>query len=160
MRKPLLYFTLPVVVSAVFLFAVIGCERVKNEQVSEQKISQLQSFALPQKTDDLDFSLEKVEDKGGIIEVTGWAAIKNTDSVNALKFFVLQSENKTYIFDTLSLWKRPDVTQVYKMNRDDSGFNVFIPKNKIERGKYKAGIIIKKDKITSFQYFPGRNVTL
>jgi hypothetical protein len=149
-----------VLVLVLLLFAAIGCDRGKTDKASEQKISQLQSFALPQETNDLDLSLEGVEDRGGNIAIAGWAAIKSQDSTNALKYFVLQSKSKTYIFDTFSLWKRPDVTKVYKLDRDNSGFNVFIPKDKIERGEYRAGIIIKKDKVTSFQYYPGKTLKL
>jgi len=136
----------------------MGCDKGKTEKAAEQRISQLQNFALPQATNDLDLAVEGAEDKGSIIEVSGWAAIKNQDSIHASKYLVLQSQSKTYIFDTFSLWKRPDVTQVFKMNRDDSGFNVLIPKDKIERGEYRLGLIIKKDKMTSFQYYPGKTL--
>lgn len=143
--------------TVLLLMPTMGCDKNKTEKAAKQ-ISQLQSLALPQATNDLDLAVERADDKGGIIEVSGWAAIKNQDSINTSKYLVLQSQNKTYIFDTFSLWKRPDVTQVFKINREDSGFNVFIPKDNIERGEYRLGLIIKKDKMTSFQYYPGRTL--
>ena len=154
MRVKLCGFVLVAVISVLILFISAGCEKSKTEKSVEQKISQMESFVLPQETKNLDISVETVEDKGGIITVNGWAAIKNEDSVNASKYLVLQSQGKTYIFDTFSLWKRPDVTKVYKINRDDSGFNAFIPKDKMERGEYRLGLIIKKGKMMSFQFAP------
>jgi hypothetical protein len=136
-----------------------GCSKEKageqEKPKAAQKVSQLQDFALPQETNDLDLSVDRVEDEGGIITVVGWAAIKNRDSIDDVKYLVLKSQNKTYIFDSFSLWKRPDVTKQYKINRDDSGFNVFIPKEKIEKGEYNIGLIVKKGNMTSFQYSQG-----
>ncbi|MEW6416601.1 MAG: hypothetical protein AB1480_00555 [Nitrospirota bacterium] len=158
MRDKLFSFVSLALTSVFLFFVVAGCDKGKTEKSAEQKISQLQSFALPQETNDLDVAVEGVQDKGEIFEISGWAAIKSRDSIDTTKYLVLQSQNKTYVFDTFSLWKRPDVTQAFKINRDDSGFNVFIPKAKIEKGEYRIGLIIKKDKLISFQYFPGRTL--
>jgi hypothetical protein len=136
----------------------IGCSH-KTDQTYGQKVSQQQSFALPQETNDLDISVEDVKKDKGIVIINGWSAVKKLDSKNSAIYCVLKSKDKIYIFDTFQKYKRPDVTTYFKLDRDDSGFNAIIPVKKLEKGEYQIGILIKKDNGTHFQYF-GRTLSL
>jgi hypothetical protein len=117
-----------------------------------KKLSQQQSFALPQETNDLEIGLEEVKKDNGIVKINGWSAVKKQDSKNSKIYCVLKSKDKMYIFDTFHLYKRPDVTAYSKIDRDDSGFNAIIPVDKLEKGEYQIGILLKKDNVAHFQY--------
>jgi hypothetical protein len=143
----------------VLLVVFAGCAD-KAGKTPQQKISQQQSFALPWATNDLDIGLEQIINKGdGIIKANGWAAVKKLDSKNSTIYLVLKSKDKTYIFDTLQLYKRPDVTAYFKIDRDESGYNAVIPTDKLEKGEYQLGIIVKKNNADHFQ-FTDKNLTV
>lgn len=142
----------------VLLSVFVGCSD-KTGKTHGQKVSQQQSFALPQETNDLEISVEEVKKDNGIVKINGWSAVKKQDSKNSTIYCVLKSKDKMYIFDTFHLYKRPDVTAYFKIDRDDSGFNAIIPVDKLEKGEYQIGILIKKDNVTHFQYF-GRTLSL
>jgi hypothetical protein len=143
----------------VLLLFFAGCSD-NTDKAPQQKISQQESFALPKETNDLDFGVEQViNSDNGFIKVNGWAAVRNLDSKNSIIYCVLKSKDKTYIFDNLHLYKRPDVTAHFKIDRDESGFNAVIPADKLEKGEYRIGIIIKKNNADHFQ-FTDKKVTV
>jgi len=141
----------------VLLSVFIGCsDKIGNPP---KQVSQQQSFALPQETHDLDVSIEKAKKDNGIVIINGWSAVKKQDSKNSAIYCVLKSKDKIYIFDTFQLYKRPDVSTYFKIDRDDSGFNAVIPVDKLQKGEYQIGILIKKDNATHLQYF-GKTLSL
>jgi hypothetical protein len=135
-----------------------GCSD-KTGKPRNQKISQQQRFDLPKETHDLEAGVEEVKKDNGMIIINGWSAVKKQDSKNSTIYCILKSKDKIYIFDTFHLYKRPDVTAYFKIDRDDSGFNAIIPVDKLEKGEYQIGILIKKDNVTHFQYV-GRTLSL
>jgi hypothetical protein len=134
----------------VLLSVFVGCSDKTGKP--PEKVSQQQSFALPQETNDLEISVEEVKKDNGIVKINGWSAVMKQDSKNSTIYCVLKSKNKIYIFDTFQLYKRPDVTTYFKIDRDDSGFNAIIPFDKLEKGEYQIGILIKKDSVNHFKY--------
>jgi len=141
----------------ILLLVFVGCsDNISNPL---KKVSQQQSFAPPQETNDLEVSIEEVKNDNGIVRINGWSAVKKQDSKNSAIYCVLKSKDKTYIFDTLQLYKRPDVTTYFKIDRDDSGFNTIIPVDKLQKGEYQIGILIRKDNATHLQYF-GKTLSL
>jgi hypothetical protein len=135
----------------------VGCSDKTGNPL--EKLSQQQSFALPQETNDLEVSIEEAKKDNGIVRINGWSAVKNQDSKNSAIYCVLKSKDKIYIFDTFQLYKRPDVTTYFKIDRDDSGFNTIIPVDKLEKGEYQIGLLIRKDNLTHLQYF-GKTLSL
>jgi hypothetical protein len=135
----------------VLLSVFVGCSDKTGK--TPEKVSQQQSFALPRETNDLEISVEEVKKDNGIVIINGWSAVKMQDSKNTAIYCVLKSKDKIYIFDTFRLYKRPDVTTYFKIDRDDSGFNAIIPVDKLEKGEYQIGILLKKDNVDHFQYF-------
>jgi|WetSurMetagenome_2_1015567.scaffolds.fasta_scaffold202347_2 hypothetical protein len=141
----------------VLLSLFIGCSDKTGK--APEKVSKQQNFALPQATNDLDISVEEAKKDDGTVIINGWSAVKKQGSKNSTIYCVLTSRDKTYIFDTFQLYKRPDVTTYSKIDRDASGFNAIIPVDKLEKGEYQIGILIKKDNVTHFQYF-GKTLSL
>jgi hypothetical protein len=142
----------------IVLFSVcVGCsDKTGNPP---EKVSHQQSFALPQETNDIEASFEEVKKGNGIVEINGWSAVKKQDSKNGSIYCVLKSKDKIYIFDTFQLYKRPDVTTYFRIDRDDSGFNAIIPVDKLEKGEYQIGILLRKDNVNHFKYF-GKRLSL
>lgn len=117
--------------------------------------SKLQELSLPQETDNITVSIDRLEEDAQIVKnmrIEGWAFINGTSPENSNCYIILKSDKKFYIFDSHKR-KRPDVTAHFKtMNLDDSGFFSFIPKGDMEAGQYKIGIYIKKGRVDAFQY--------
>jgi hypothetical protein len=80
--------------------------------------------------------MEEIKKENGMVKINGWSAVKMQGSKNSAIYCVLKSKDKIYIFDTLQLYKRPDVTTYFKIDRDDSGFNAIIPLDKLQKGEY------------------------
>jgi hypothetical protein len=117
--------------------------------------STLQKVPLPRETDNISFSIDRLEEDGQIvknIKIEGWAFIGGTNSEESNCYIVLNSDIIFYIFNS-DKRKRPDVTAHFKtMNFDDSGFFAFIPKGDLEPGQYRIGIYVKKGKMNALQY--------
>lgn len=135
----------------VLLFVSVACSE-KTGKTPEQKVSQQQSFALPQETNDLEISVEQTKKDNGVVKVDGWSAVKKLDSKDSTIYCILKSKDKVYIFDTFQPYKRPDVTAYSKIDRDESGFNVVIPADKLEKGEYQIGVLIKKNNVDHVQF--------
>ena len=109
---------------------------------------------LPAATNNIQYSIDKLEVTTGILEINGWAFIEGYDSVDNEKYIVLKSADRTYIF-TADTMIRVDVTQAFNelnLNLDYSGFTALIPVREIANGEYTVGIYIRKGDIEAMQY--------
>jgi len=138
-------------ISVILLSVFLGCSGKTGNP--PEKVSQLQNIPLPQESKDLEASIEEVKKDGPLVIINGWAAVKGQDSKDSTAYCVLKSGAKTLVFDTLRLYKRPDVTTYFKIDRDDSGFNAIIPVDRLAKGEYQIGILIRKGKAEHLQYF-------
>ena len=128
------------------------------EQVAGE--SQLYETTLPAATNNIQYSIDKVEVTAHTLEMNGWAFIMGMDPDNSEIYIVLKSRSlfnifsRTYIF-TAETMIREDVTQAFKelnLNLDYSGFTALIPTRKIAGGEYTVGIYITKGDIEALQY--------
>jgi hypothetical protein len=128
------------------LFDII--EKVRGE-------SKLHSISLPAETNNIQYFIDRYLTNGDtIVEITGWAFIKDKGSANNQVYIVLKSSNRTDIFDTQTVI-RPDVAENFKMPNLDleySGFTALIPARDIRNGKYTIGIYIRKGDVEALQY--------
>lgn len=116
--------------------------------------SRLYETTLPAATDNIQYSIDKLEVTTRMLEINGWAFIEGHDSGNSEIYIVLKSAGRTYVF-TAETMVREDVTQAFKelnLNLDYSGFTALIPARKIANGKYTVGIYITKDDVEAMQY--------
>ena len=122
-------------------------ERVAGE-------SQLYETTLPAATNNIQYSIDKLEVTTRMLEINGWAFTEGHDSGNSEIYIVLKSADRTYVF-TAETMVREDVTQAFKelnLNLDYSGFTALIPARKIANGEYTVGIYITKDDVEALQY--------
>lgn len=81
------------------------------------------------------------------IKAQGWGYIEEQDAVNSDIRVVLISNGKAFRAPTQKI-KREDITKASnnEFNLDNSGFSSIIKVSKLEKGKYRMGIIIKDKK--------------
>ena len=114
----------------------------------------LRKIELPNGTNNISFSFDRLATSKKAVEITGWAYINGKSSEDNRIYIILRSDKKTYIFETTSQ-KRMDVTAHFSamnLNFDDSGFSTVFSRNKMEKGDYRIGIYIEKEKEKAFQY--------
>jgi len=114
----------------------------------------LQEIILPDATNNISLSFDRLIKCKKSVEITGWAYINGKSSENQRIYIVLQSEKRIYIFETVPQ-KRIDVTGHFKtidLNLDDSGFTTIINITGIENENYRIGIYIEKDKEKALHY--------
>jgi len=103
------------------------------------------NMLLPEEITDIRLAIDKLVVNNTLIKVVGWAYINGLSSENSKIYLALESDKKSYVFDT-STQKRPDVTAYFKsLNYDDSGFSALVLKDDLETGKYKVGVYITKN---------------
>jgi len=151
-RKSVITHTL--IVGAFLLFLLFLAEPLfdRFEQVAGE--SKLYKTTLPAATNNIQYSIDKLEVTTRALEINGWAFIEGHDSVNNEIYIVLKSAGRTYIF-TAETMIREDVTQAFKelnLNLDQSGFRALIPARKIANDEYSVGIYIRKGDIEALQY--------
>ena len=151
-RKQVVTHTL--IVGAFLLFLLFLAEPLfdRLEQVAGE--SRLYETTLPAATNNIQYSIDKLEVTTRTLEINGWAFIEGHDSVNSEIYIVLKSTRRTYIF-TADTMIRVDVTQAFNelnLNLDYSGFRALIPARKIANGEYTVGIYIRKGDIEALQY--------
>lgn len=93
---------------------------------------------------DYGFGLENRDDY--LFVDNGWAYIEGMDAEETDRFVVLKSDSIDLVYDTY--WHiRPDVTAAKKVgNLDRSGLTCIIMKNQIPEGRYKVGVLIRKER--------------
>ena len=153
-RKQIITHTSIVVVFVLFIIFVSEPLFDRLEHVAVAGESQLHETRLPAATNNIQYSIDKLEVTTGIVEINGWAFIEGYDSVDNEKYIVLKSADRTYVFTTETM-TREGVTRHYEelnLNLDSSGFAALIPVRKIANGEYTVGIYIKKGDIEAMQY--------
>lgn len=108
---------------------------------------------LPDSVENIIYNIEESSQEFDNINMNGWAFIpEQTAEDNSIQI-ILESTEIIYSINVLSV-KRPDVTLHFnqKVSFDDAGFKLKIDKQKLQKGIYKIGILIKtKDENTSFR---------
>lgn len=114
----------------------------------------LREIELPDETNDISFFFDRLAISKKAVEITGWAYINGKSSEDNRIYIILRSDKKPYIFETVPQ-RRIDVTTHFSamnLNFDDSGFSIVLSRNRIEKGDYRIGIYIEKEKEKAFQY--------
>jgi hypothetical protein len=92
-----------------------------------------------------------------MLYIRGWAFSRDIVDRNFSIALTLQEQNETLIIFQTTQMTRPDLHIGIKnvgFNLDQSGFEVFIPKDLLQKHKYKLGFIIKND--TKSIYSPAK----
>lgn len=117
--------------------------------------SGLHEIKLPGVSTNILGNIDRVDVTKHLLDIRGWAFIKNEDYKGCQTFIVLKSPYKTYVFDTLP-FARPDVVEAFKslnlLGLDQSGFRANIPLRKVGSGEYVIGIYMKKGNIEALVY--------
>lgn len=133
-----------------FLLYLVSADYIFDRMLTVKGESKLQHFDLPKDTNKIKISIDKFNNSRRewkeLIYILGWAFVKGQDATNDDTYLVLQSKDKTYIFDTVPM-KRRGVTKVFGrstgLNLDNSGFQAYIPDGVIKKGRYAIGIYIQ-----------------
>jgi len=116
---------------------------------------------LPDFETDIKFNIEEIVrlkdmDKK-YYRISGWAFDDKKIGIEQPSIYiVLKSDFNTYIYKT-SLVKRLDVSNVFDMQLDYSGFTTYVCKDDIIHGEYVIGICICGDKIAPSLYYTNNN---
>jgi hypothetical protein len=116
---------------------------------------------MPVATNNLTFAFE-IKDGGSLITIkNGWVFINGMDTDDNKISLVLKSDERNYFITTI-LEDRPDVTAHFNnnFNLDNSGFSVFVSKDKIEKGSYRIGFSIQKDDVMEALQFSDRTINI
>ena len=117
--------------------------------------AQLHRLELPAATNGMRSHVDHISTDGRTtVEMRGWAFIEGQDSEGSRTYIVLESADRTYVFDTHAQ-QRPDVTRHFGelgLNLDQSGFAVLVPVRKMTDGEYTIGIYIRKGEIEALRY--------
>jgi hypothetical protein len=116
---------------------------------------------MPVATNNLTFAFE-IKDGGSFITIkNGWVFINGMDTDDNKISLVLKSDERNYFITTI-LEDRPDVTAHFNnnFNLDNSGFSVFVSKDKIEKGSYRIGFSIQKDDVMEALQFSDRTINI
>ena len=157
-RKQITIHTL--IVAAFLVFLLFLAEPLFDRFESIEGESRLHDISLPTVTNNIQGHIDTVDIYTHTIEITGWAFINGGNSENSETYLVLQSDDNTYVFDTVSRKRLPVVQKFWKVGIKlvDPGFNAIIPVRKIARGTYILGLYITEGNIEALQYYPGKVV--
>lgn len=114
------------------------------------------SIELPSETDSLRQCLHEVRGGTYVAEIRGWAYIDGQSCDSDRVCIVLESDEQTYVFDTMSEL-RTDVTSVYGnegLNLDHSGLICNIPSRAIKNGDYIVGVYVENGDVRAFRRTP------
>ena len=91
-------------------------------------------------TDQVSYNIELAAEEKDRFLVQGWAFLKNDATKNDTANLILQSERETFRVG-VSTTKRVDVATVFKNPLlENSGFSVYVTKDKFPEGEYTIGI--------------------
>ncbi len=113
-----------------------------NPSVVKQNIfrrANEQFFTLPKLSNNIKYTIDTYSKTKDYINIEGQAFIEGENKTGQIVYIVLKSENKIYIFDTVS-------TKGY------DNFYSRIPIDKIQKGNYKISIFIRKDIDKALKY--------
>lgn len=83
-----------------------------------------------------------------LIRIMGWAFIEGRESNHNIHYIILTNGTDEFVFQSLNIFQRTDVTQYYnslELNLDDSGFASYISIKSIPEGEYQIGIMVLTD---------------
>ncbi|HEU4495527.1 MAG TPA: DUF6311 domain-containing protein [Flavobacterium sp.] len=129
----------------------------QNDEETVKYIDSIKSYYKNQKTIEfspINFDLfeenkissnfDTFEFKDNILQVRGWAFLKDTHNNKGDSIYIALSSKSRNIMIPMRIDKRPDVTNAFKKEfLDDSGFNSPIETSHLEKDSYQIGIIIK-----------------
>ncbi|RPJ85065.1 MAG: hypothetical protein EHM13_02225 [Acidobacteria bacterium] len=142
------------ILSAFFAFLLLWSDAVfdilsrMDDKASRQRIS------LPEETDGMEWSIDRLQVLPGAIEVDGWAFIAGQDARESRVYAVLKSASDTYVFDTFPRI-RPDVSHTFSgaaENVDHSGFVTFIPRDAVPGTGLVLGVYVEGKVLSTLQY--------
>ena len=143
------------VIAGFLLVTLFAAEPLFDRLEAVPGEAQLHRISLLAETGDIRYNIEEISvDGSSVIEAEGWAFIEDHDSHGSQVFIVLESDRRTYVFDTM-VRERPDVTAYFEdlgLDLDHSGFMALIPIRKMRAGEYVIGLYIRKGEIESFSY--------
>ncbi len=97
-------------------------------------------------------NFDTFEFNDNMLQVRGWAYLKNTDDNKGDSIYITLSGTSGKVMIPMKVDKRLDVTEAFKKKYlDDAGFNAPIETRKLQKDHYKVGILIK-DKQGKFNY--------
>ena len=102
---------------------------------------------LPFESEHVKYNIERNQDESGELYISGWAYIKNENSLNSTIEIVLENSTGTsYTIKTLQN-QRSDVTAHFKSeaNYDNSGFIAKVRKQDLNNGTYTIGVLISNN---------------
>jgi hypothetical protein len=116
---------------------------------------------MPVATNNLTFAFEIKDGDSFITIKNGWAFINEMDTDDNEISLVLKSDKRNYFITTIPE-NRSDVTAHFNnnFNLDNSGFSVFVYKDKIEKGTYRIGFSIQKEDVMEALQFSDRTINI
>lgn len=123
-------------------------DKYKNRgNLKPSKIKLVESNAIQFYFDEYDFNKDE-----NALKIRGWAFIKDTDNNKGDSIFIALSNNRASYLVPLETVSRQDITGSFKKTYlDDSGINTLVFTDKLEKGNYTVGIMIKaKNGITTY----------
>ncbi|HMK18615.1 MAG TPA: hypothetical protein VK492_10450 [Chitinophagaceae bacterium] len=104
---------------------------------SIQKINRIEPRSF---TDQVSYNIELVAEEQDRFLIQGWSFLKNGTTKKDTTNLILQNERETFRVGVAST-KRVDIAAVFKNPLlENSGFSVYIPKDKFPEGEYMIGI--------------------
>lgn len=98
-------------------------------------------------TDEIKFYVENFNFDNNVLQVEGWAFIKNSKDNSKDSLFVILNEEARYYKIPANMLQRSDITSTYKTGKlDNSGFKTTFIGDKLENGNYKIFVGIKNEK--------------
>ncbi len=118
-------------------------ELMKNSKPKEMNISK----GSLKETDDIKFYVENFNFENNVIQVEGWAFLKNSTNNSKDSLFVTLGKNDEYYKLPTKMFQRTDITNTYKTgNLDNSGFKTLMMTDNFKPANYTVWIAIKNDK--------------
>ena len=110
---------------------------------------------LPVNMDGLSYFIDRLQIEGRnthSVGIEGWAFIKGETALGSEIRVILQSAQQSYTVTSRTI-QRPDVSSHFSLDGlDASGFQTFVPYDRIEAGSYRVGIQVKKGDIEAVVY--------
>jgi len=95
-------------------------------------------------TGNIKYYIDNFNYENDVLQMRGWAFIKNTKTNLGDSIFLTLTRNKLSYIIPLKLEKRPDITSANSNGYlDDAGFNSVLFTDALEKGNYSMGILVK-----------------
>jgi hypothetical protein len=98
-------------------------------------------------TDEIKFYVENFNFDNNVIQIEGWAFIKNSKDNSKDSLSLILNEKGNYYKVSANMSQRSDITNTYKTGKlDNSGFKTTLIGDKLKSGNYQIFIAIKDEK--------------